>query len=366
MTAETETPQADPFFSPGGWSSLSLSAGRGDSQSWGLCESLLARSRACRHQDPEQMVLLAERAVAVASELDPMLYGRELVADMRARALAELGNAYRVADDLDAAERSLQSAIDWSAQGTQDPLLLVRIMDLTASLCGYQRRFAEALVLLEAVHSLYERHGDRHNAGRALISKGLYTGYSNAPERAIELITAGLAMIQPARDPKLVVSAVHNLIGFMADCCRFEEAQRLLRRSRPAYFAEGDRLNLVKLRWLEGRIAAGLGKMERAEKAFAEVRASLEEAGLGYHVALVSLDLAAVWLRQDKVAEVRGLVEELVAAFRARRIAREALAALLLLKESFETDRVSLDLLQSVRTYLKGLEGNPRLRVRAL
>jgi len=154
MTADPEPPQADPFLSPGGWSSLGLSSGRGGSQSWGLCESLLARSRACRHQDPEQMVLLAERAAAVAAELDPMVYGRELVADMRARALAELGNAYRVADDLEGAERSLQSAIDWSAQGTQDPLLLVRIMDLTASLCGYQRRFAEALVLLEAVHAL--------------------------------------------------------------------------------------------------------------------------------------------------------------------------------------------------------------------
>jgi len=349
---EAETSEAGRFVSPAG------------SQSWGLCESLLTRSRACRHEDPEQMVLLAERAVAVAAELDPMVYGRELVADMRARALAELGNAHRVADDLEAAERALQGAIEWSARGTQDPLLLVRIMDLTASLCGYQRRFPEALVLLEAVYTLYERHGDRHNAGRSLISKGLYTGYSNAPERAVELITAGLAMIQPARDPKLVISAVHNLIGFMADCGRFEEAQRLLKCSRPAYFAEGDRLNLLKLRWLEGRIAAGLGRLRRAEKAFLDVRANLEETGLGYHAALVSLDLAAVWLRQEKTEEARAQIEELVVTFRARRIAREALAAMLLLKESFQADRLTLTLIHSVRTYLKGLEGLPGLRAR--
>ena len=42
------------------------------SANWGLCETLLSRSQACRYQDPEQMVLLAQRAVAVAEGLDPM------------------------------------------------------------------------------------------------------------------------------------------------------------------------------------------------------------------------------------------------------------------------------------------------------
>ena len=65
-------------------------------------------------------------------------------------------------------------------------------------------------------------------------------------------MSAGLAMIDPATDPKLVISAVHNLIGFLADSGRFRQARRLLRQSRQAYFAEGDRLNLLKLHWLPG------------------------------------------------------------------------------------------------------------------
>ena len=60
---------------------------------------------------------------------------------------------------------------------------------------GAQRRFPEALSLLDAVYTLYERHGDRSNAGRAMISKGLYTGYGNDPERAIQLLIAGLEMM---------------------------------------------------------------------------------------------------------------------------------------------------------------------------
>jgi tetratricopeptide (TPR) repeat protein len=330
-------------------------------QSWGLCESLIARSQTCRWQDPEQMVLLAVRAVSVAEGLDPMEYGREQVADLRARAFAELANAYRVADDLEGAERMLRRAVEHSALGTQDTLLLARIMRLTAALRAAQRRFPEALTLLDAVYTIYQNHGDRSNAGRALISKGLYTGYNNDSEEAIRFLSAGLAMINPVTDPKLVLSAVHNLVGFLADCGRFKEARRILRRARRAYVAEGDRLALIKMRWLEGRIAAGLGETARAEKAFLEVHRGFGKAGLSYHVALVSLDLAGLWLQAGRTAEVRELLEGIVGTFRARRIGREALAALMLFKESLEADRASLALLHTVQGYIRRLETRPTL-----
>ncbi|HWM94326.1 MAG TPA: tetratricopeptide repeat protein [Thermoanaerobaculia bacterium] len=330
-------------------------------QSWGLCESLIARSQACRWQDPEQMILLADRAVSVAEGLDPMEYGREQVADLRARTLAELANAYRVADDLDTAERMLRRAVEWSARGTQDPLLLARLMRLTAGLRSAQRLFPEALSLLDAVYTIYERHGDRSSAGRALISKGLYTGYANDPEGAIRLLSAGLAMINPATDPKLVLSAVHNLVSFLVDCGRFEEAHSILQRARQGYFAEGDRLALLKMGWLEGRIAAGLGETEQAEEALVEAQASFAKMGLGYHAALVSMDIAGIWLPEGKTLEVRRLVEEMVATFRSRRVAREALAALLLLKNALEAETGSVALLRTVRNYLRRLEARPAI-----
>ncbi len=329
------------------------------SQNWGLCETLLSRSQACRYQDPEQMILLAERAVAVAEGLDPMEYGRELAADLRARAFAELANAYRVADDLEAAERMLRRASEWSARGSQDPLLLARIMRIAAGQRGAQRRFPEALALLDAAYTIYERHGDRFNAGGALISRGLYTGYGNDPEKAIQYLITGLAMINPASDPKVVLSAVHNLVNFLTDCGRFHDARRILRRSQKAYFATGDRLNLIKLRWVEGKIALGLGEHDIAEAAFRDAQDRFEEAGLAYHAALVALDLTAVLLEKRETAAARILVEQTITIFRSRRIAREVLAALLLLQRSLDTARSALGVLHTVRTYLKRLEIRP-------
>ena len=89
------------------------------------------------------------------------------------------------------------------------------------------------------------------------------------------------------------------------------------------------------------------------------MKREIEQAGLGYHAALVSLDLAMTWLRQGKTPKTRRLIEEIVAMFQSRGIAREALAALLLLKESFAADSCSLELLQSVREYLKRLGRAP-------
>lgn len=341
-----------------GFSGFSLPRQSG-SQNWGLCETLLARSEACRYQDPEQMILLAERAVAVAEGLDPMEYGRELAADLRARSCAELANAHRVSDDLEGAERMLRRATDWSSRGTQDPLLLARIMRVAAALRGAQRRFPEALALLDGAYTIYERHGDRFNAGGTLISKGLYTGYSNDPEKAIQYLTAGLAMISPARDPKLVLSAVHNLVNFLTDCGRFNEARRILRRSKKAYYATGDRINLIKLRWVEGKIALGLGERAAAETAFRDAQARFAEVGLPYAAALVALDLTALLLEKGETAAARELIGQTVAILRAKRIAREILAALLLLQRSLDADRSSLGVLQTVRTYLKRLESRP-------
>jgi hypothetical protein len=70
----------------------------------------------------------------------------------------------------------------------------------------------------------------------------------------------------------------------------------------------------------------------------------------------VSLDLAAIWLREGKVAEARGLVEQVIATFKALSIGREALAALLLLRDAFTHQGTALGMLRSLTECLKKIE----------
>lgn len=331
-------------------------------RSWAQCEALLERCRSLRHNDPETIVLTAALAVSLAERLDATAFGAEALADLQARAWAERGNARRIADDLAGAESDLAKALARSGQGTGDPLLLARLMDLTASLYTDQRRFNEALQLLDAVYAIYHKAGDWHAAGRALISKGVSTGYASNVEDAAHLISQGLGLIDPGRDPKLAMAGIHNLISCLVENGQAEQADQLFAHSRALFSSRLDRLDAVKATWLEGRIAAALGDDERAEQRFVEARTSFEEAELPYDVALVALDMAALSLRAGRTAETRRIIDETLSIFRARKIRREAIGMMLMLREALQKDQATEALLRTVAADLLQFQETARRR----
>jgi tetratricopeptide (TPR) repeat protein len=324
------------------------------------CHTLLERSRSLRQSDPEGMVMTASFAVSLAESIAPgNAPGRAALADLQARAWAELGNARRVADDLAGSEAALARAVERGGEGTRDPRLLGLLMDLTASLYVDQRRFPEAVRLLDSTFALYSSLGETHQAGRTLISKGIATGYALDSEEAVRLLGQGLALIDAERDPKLALAGVHSVLYFLVESGRLTEASRLLELSRALYAAHGGRLDELKARWLEGLIAAGLGDDATAERALSEARTGFTNADLPYDAALASLALAEIWLRSGHTRRITRLVNEMLAVFQARKIRREAIAALLMLREALERERATVALLRSVALELTRLEREP-------
>jgi tetratricopeptide (TPR) repeat protein len=332
------------------------------SPTWGLCEVLLDKSRELRQTDRPAMLRLSALACDVADRLDPAVYGREQRADLQARVWAELANAWRLSDDLSQAEAAMACARDLRLQGTGDPLLFARIADLRASLLSDQRRFAESFRMLDAALAVHERYGDPHEAGRLTIMKGLYKGYAGDPEEGLQLLARGLSLVDRERDDKLVFHALHNILLLRVELGDFEEAGRQLEQMRPLYAAEATWLDLVKLSRIEGQIAAGLGRFDEAEALFMNTREELDRAGFGYEASLVSLNLAEVRLLQGKTAQVRRLVAELVMAFRVLGVEREAMVAVVLLRDAVEHDQVTLEVLRQVAGALWRLPGQPPSR----
>jgi hypothetical protein len=323
-------------------------------------EMLLAASWDLRYDDPQEMVRLAELALFAAERLEQARHGRAAVADARARAWAELGNAHRVADDLARAEPAMARAVSWQCRGSGDPWLVARIAVLMAALLTDQRRFTEASELLVKAYGFYRRIGDRHLAGRTLIKRGILAGYDNDPRGALVLLVEGLELIDAEQDSQLAIQALHAILYNLVGCGRHRQARIHLWRSRPLLLRHGGRLAQLRLHWLEGQIHAGLGELGRAERELLATRRGFEAAGSPYNAALASLDLAAVWLQQGKTAQVRQLVEEMIATFRALRIAREAVAALLILREACDRDEATLDRVRAVTMLLTELEHEPQ------
>ncbi|HEX3554365.1 MAG TPA: hypothetical protein VIA62_14155 [Thermoanaerobaculia bacterium] len=92
----------------------------------------------------------------------------------------------------------------------------------------------------------------------------------------------------------------------------------------------GEELDLTRVVWLEGKVAAGLGRAGEACADFERVRRVFHRCGLAFDYALVSLELALILLEQGHTAEVRTIAEEMLAIFRAQEVERETGAPALL------------------------------------
>lgn len=153
------------------------------------------------------------------------------------------------------------------------------------------------------------------------------------------------------------------MIFCLAELGRFRSARRLLWRCRHLFTESDNELNLVRLRWLEGKIYAGLSDFPRAEQAFQETRAGFAKHEQVYPAAMAGLDLAAVWAQQGRLDEIQALAQEMIATFRALRIAREAIVTLLILQKAcINGSGQLLEIIEMVVTFLKDLERQPAKR----
>lgn len=325
----------------------------------GVYQALLKRSWAIRHDDKTEMVELTKAAVNVALRLNPRLYGPRLLADLQARAWGELGNAHRAADDLNKAEQAFGKAFELLPYGTGDLPLKARLYSMYASFLGTYRQFGLALAAFDVSHSIYLELGDRHLAGRALVKKAIYVHYSGESDEAIPLNESGLALVEQNRDPNLILEAQLNRLWFLVSCGHYEKAARELFKQRADLENLEGRVNTIKLRWLQGQIAAGLEKWTSAEIALLEVKEEFEKINMGYHAALVSLELAIVWLRQNRSTRIERLVEEAVQVFLTLKIHREALGAVQILNEAQRKKIITVKLLEGVVKFLHRAQHNP-------
>jgi tetratricopeptide (TPR) repeat protein len=327
-----------------------------------LCELLLKRSREAWFRDPARAVELARLAAETSEWLDVKYYGEALVEEERALAWAYLGNAYRIASDLRSAEDALMRAEEHYKHGGEDALTGAQILSFMASLRTSQARFSEAADLLDRAILVYREAKDSHLEGRALIKKGLAVGYSGQLKTAIRLILGGLSRIDLVEEPHLLISARHNLIGFLNESGQSQEALSVLEQTRSLYLTLGEQTHLIRLRWLEGRICRDLGRLDEAEAALLEARDGFIERGIGFDAARASLDLATVYLQQGRTGELKRLAAEMVPIFESRDVHQEALAALLLFRQAADAEEVTLGLLERIAGYLQRARQNPDLR----
>jgi tetratricopeptide (TPR) repeat protein len=329
---------------------------------WPEVEAMLQMSFRERYRDRSKMYEYALFANVAAGSLDPKVYGEGLVADIQARTMGELANSLRLNDDFDGAESLLHSAFQRAREGTGDGLVAARLVDLSASLSMSQRRLGEALEMLENLPEKYHEYGETHLAGRALIKFGMATFYDDRPQEAAQLFRSGLEQIDEKLDPQLATTARHNFLLALVESGEYREAGRLLLESNLREAFSADPVNLLRLRWVEGKIFAGRRRYAQAERALLDVRKGFFARGEMYDAALAGLDLAALWLEVGKLGEVEELAEETLEVFRELEVHREAVRAVRYFRIACRERLASAALARDVARFIRGIEWHPGRR----
>jgi tetratricopeptide (TPR) repeat protein len=331
---------------------------------WGLYELILERSWTIRGPHPAQAEELCKLALELSSRLATSCYSAELIEDLRARAWSYLGNLRRIASDLDGAERAFEACYAHLKRGTREPLERAMYLDLKASLRRAQRRFDDAMRLLRRAADIFLHHGDRHRAGRSLVNLSTVFEAAGQTEQAIAILRQAVELIDPAADERLLLSASHNLICYLISLERFIEAQGFYRKARPLYARHEAGYGTRRL-WVKGGIERGLGQTGSAETLLLAARKGFIAAEIPYEAALVSLDLAILYAEQNRTEELKQQATEMLPIFTSLGIQREALAALMFLKQAADAERLSVEVAARLADFLRRAQGDPSLKFEA-
>lgn len=310
-------------------------------------------------RDPAAAATLADLALKVADRVVGEAPWRSKV---RGLAWAHVANALRAQGDLPAAERAFLSADRcWKAgEETQNGLLEEGLLfALRASLRRSQRRFGEEAALLEQASAVASSAKFRV---QVLLSRAKLAKELGKLEQAVTILQQANEIAMPDDDGRVVLAIQHSLADSLSKLDRFTEAQALLPAVIDLSRKCGGEVDLLRLRWIEGRVAAGLGNWEEGVATLRKVRGELAARHLAYDTTLVSLELAILYSEQGRAEEVKTLARHMVPIFKARNVDPEVLAALSLFRQAAERERVSTELARKVLAYLRKARHNPGLR----
>ena len=322
-----------------------------------LCEKGRVEGRRSRRRG----VRLVERAIECL-DLCASILGDELPG-LKALGWARLGRARRLALDFPAAEEAFRrSAIEWSMQpGGRDPGIEAEILARKAGFRAMQHRFVEAKELADHAIERLPPDLDARLLAEILIIHGSIAFAQGDLEAAIIDFRRAAEVLEP-RNGRLRLTVCHNLMAVYIEVGRFTEADELLPQVRELCAAHGEPLERSQLRWVEGRVARGLGRTTMAEDCLHAAHAGFWAVGEIGHAAVVAVELALLYCEEERPEAAR-YAAEAIPILDAFKIRSEALAARRLLAEAMAHEHLSPKILRKVRTVLVDLARDPAVRL---
>lgn len=315
-----------------------LAAGDSDFRSWAFCEKLCHESAAAADDDDGRAGELAELAL----ELVAKVAGED---DLRCRiqeyVWTHVSNVRRARGDLAGAEKALGRAQEFFVGGTMgilpSPIRRDRLYLIEAALLRDQGRLPEALKRVDfGLGGLT----DVDAKITLFLEEGRLHRWLGQPEPALRSLSLAARNAPRTSDPRVLARIEIETGSALCDLGRHGEVKKPSAglRSEAGRFP----VERARLLCLEGRVAAGLGHLEAAEDALRNLRAGLPDKAAA-DLALLSLEVAALYARQGKAAELKELVGSMLPLAGSPGLSRGAAAALKIFCRLAEQDKMTAE-----------------------
>jgi hypothetical protein len=269
---------------------------------------------------------------------------------------AHIANARRVANDFAGADEAFVRAWDlWRAGADTGPERLAewQLFSLEASLRRDQLRFSAALESLDQARAA--SRNDQVATARILLKRGNILEQMGNSEGALAALREAAPFVEASGDPRLNFGLRFDTANNLALLSRYAEAAELMPQVREWTLQQANDLDLIRMVWLESRVAAGTGRAQEAAAGLEQVRDYFTDHELAYDAALSSLDLAVLWLSAGRTGEVQELAVAMGWIFKAQGIDREALAALKLFCDAARQESATVELARQVAAEIEKL-----------
>jgi len=327
-----------------------------------LTMTLLEAARERFASRPQEALDLAELARAVLAHEDISA----LVVELYAQTLAYTGNAFRVSGDPRAAVERFESCrFLLRLVGGGDRVLRAEIDSLEGSLRRALRETKHSIQLLQRAAMTYFMEEQVVKGSSTLLKLASVHFEEGEPERSLEALDQAEEALASEHEPKLHLYCQHARAICLCETGSPDEAARILEQNQRHYAQYGDPLTMLRVSWVQAKIARKLGHLEEAQFHYLAARHGFLREGIAYDAALVTLELAGVYLEERRLAEVKELAGELVNEFTRQEVSREATAALMLFEDAARMEQITPSFIADISTYLIQAQRDPSLAFQA-
>jgi tetratricopeptide (TPR) repeat protein len=320
-----------------------------------LARVLIERAVVCRRAHHQGSFEYADAAAAVARRLEGRRY-----AAVRARAQAELANAWRNLNRFEQAAKALAAAErELKAPEAEDEY--AHVMLIKAGLVRDLGHYDEAANYAREAEIEFGYLDDFRNETTALILQGQIYTLAKRFESAQKVLNEAVARMRPDPwDPRLLVAAYGNTVFNAVEWGAAQESPAdriryltialvMLADARPVIDEHGSVRDQINARWASARVLGYLGQYDAAAAKYREIVGELESLDEPITSAFAILELCGVLSRSGELAEARDLACEAAQRFASAGLPEHLKKALLCISRAetlLEVERLVLETLK--------------------